>query len=185
MAKVKFGLKNAYYAKITESEGTITYGTPKALKGAVSMSLSPAGEALQFYADDSLYFGENVNNGYDGTLELALIPDDFKADCLGEVTNADGVIEENATAVQSNFALMCEFATDDGAKKFCFYNCLASRSDIAGSTKTETKEVQTETLNLTIRPNADGVVQRHTTDDTDDDVVAAWYTAVYEPTASI
>jgi hypothetical protein len=41
--KVKFGFKNCYYATITEGAGgAITYGTPVALKGAVSMSLSPS-----------------------------------------------------------------------------------------------------------------------------------------------
>lgn len=185
MSKVKFGLKNAYYSKITTTENGITYATPKALKGAVSMSLAPAGESLEFFADNELYFGENVNNGYDGTLELALVSDDFKADILGETKNSDGVVEENATASQNNFALLCELTTDNGATKYAFYNCMASRVDIAGSTKTATKEVQTETLNLTIRPNADGIVQRHTTDDTSSSVVNAWYDAVYQPTASI
>lgn len=185
MSKVKFGLKNAYYSKITESEGTVTYGTPKALKGAVSMSLSPVGESVEFYADDSLYYGENVNNGYDGTLELGLIPEDFKKDILGEVVNEDGVVEENATAVQNSFALLCEFTLDDGARKFAFYNCRASRSDIASSTKTATKEVTTETLNLTIRPDANGIVERYTLPTTDTDVTNAWYDAVYQPTASM
>ena len=184
MSKVKFGLKNAFYSKITESEGVISYATPKALKGAVSMSLAPTGESLEFYADNEMYFGENVNNGYDGTLELALVPDDFRADILGEIANADGVIEESATAVQSSFALLCELTTDDGATKFAFYNCRASRVNIDGATKTATKEVKTETLNLTIRPDANGIVQRHTGVGTDDDVVAAWYNEVYQPTIS-
>lgn len=183
-SKIKFGFKNAFYAKITESDGVISYGTPKALKGAVSMSLSPAGESLDFYADDMLYFGEEVNDGYDGTLELALIPEDFRADILGETVNADGVYEESATAVQGSFALLCECATDQKGRKFAFYNCRASRTDIAGSTKTASKEVQTETLNLKIRPDANGIVQRHTGDDTTDAVLEAWYTAVYQPTVS-
>ena len=42
MPKVKFGFKECYYAKITESDGTITYGTPKALKGAVSLTETDA-----------------------------------------------------------------------------------------------------------------------------------------------
>ena len=180
MAKVKFGLKNAYYSKITESEGVVTYATPKALKGAVSMSLAPVGESLEFYADNEMYFGENVNNGYDGTLELALIPEDFKQDILGEVVNDDGVAEENATATQNSFALLVEFTLDDGERKFAFYNCKASRVDIASSTKTATKEVNTETLNLTIRPDANGIVDRYTLPTTGADVVAdCLHSAIY------
>lgn len=184
MSKVRFGIKNAYYSKITESEGTITYATPKALKGAINLSLSPVGENAEIYADDILYFNENVNNGYDGTLELALISDDFKSDILGEIADSNGVIEENATASQHNFALLCEFTTDSGATKFAFYNCSASRSEIAGSTKTATKEFATETINLQIRPNADGIVQRHTNDTTDSTVVNNWYASVYQSTIS-
>ena len=54
MSKVKFGFKNAYYSKITEEDGKITYGTPVRIPGAVSMTLSPAGEDVEFHADDSL-----------------------------------------------------------------------------------------------------------------------------------
>ncbi|MCQ2911886.1 MAG: phage tail protein, partial [Clostridia bacterium] len=90
MEKVKFGLKNCYYAKITESG----YATPVRLPGAVSLTLSPVGETSEFYADDALYFGEKVNNGYDGSLELALIPESFRKDCLGEVLDSNNVLKE-------------------------------------------------------------------------------------------
>ncbi|MBQ8298664.1 MAG: phage tail protein [Clostridia bacterium] len=181
MQKVKFGFKNAYYAKITEADGTITYGTPVKLNGAVSMSLAAAGELVQFYADDGLYFSDNSNNGYDGTLELALVPDDFKTDILGETLDTNKVLIENAIGVSNPFALLCEFTTDNGAKKFAFYNCIASRPELAATTKGETKEVSTETLNLTIRPNKEGLVKVSTTDQTSTEVVNKWYTEVYKP----
>ena len=62
--KVKFGFKNCYYAPITVSAGgEVSYGTPVALNGAVSMSLSASGDTTEFYADNSLYFSD-VNNNY-------------------------------------------------------------------------------------------------------------------------
>lgn len=183
MPKVKFGFKNAYYAKITEVEGSIEYATPVKLNGAVSMSLSAAGELVQFYADDSLYFSDNTNNGYDGTLELALIPDDFKTDILGEILDTNKVMIENAIGVSNPFALLCEFTTDDGVKKFAFYNCIASRPELSATTMGETKEVSTETLNLTIRPNKDGLVKTSTTSNTDAETIADWYNEVYMPIA--
>jgi len=181
--KVKFGFKNAYYAKITETEGKISYGTPVKLNGAVSMSLAAAGELVQFYADDSLYFSDNTNNGYDGTLELALVPDDFKTDILGETLDANQVMVENATGVSNPFALLCEFTTDNGAKKFAFYNCIASRPELAATTMGETKEVSTETLNLTIRPNKEGLVKTSTTASTSQETINDWYNSVYIPSA--
>jgi len=178
--KVKFGFKNCYYATITEGTGgAITYGTPVQLKGAVSMSLSPSGETTEFYADDGLYFSDVNNNGYEGTLELALVPDDFKIACLGATKNTDNVLIENSTTVNSPFALLCEFTGDEKARKFVFYNCMASRPDVASTTKGESIEVQTETLNLTIRPNADGVVKAETSEQTQSTVLDGWYTTVY------
>lgn len=185
MPKVKFGFKNAYYAKITETDGEITYDTPKKLNGAVSMSLSAAGELVQFYADDSLYFSDNTNNGYDGTLELAIVPDDFKTEILGEKLDMNKVLVENAVGVTNPFALLCEFTTDDGNKKFCFYNCIASRPELAATTQGETKEVSTETLNLTVRPNKDGMVKVSTTTTTSEEVITNWYNEVYTPSEEL
>lgn len=184
MDKVKFGFKNCYYSPITESGGGISYGTPKRLAGAVSMSLSASGDKTEFYADDSLYFSDENNNGYEGTLELAMIPDDFAKDCLGYTLDTNNVISENATNATAPFALLCEFTADGGAIKYAFYNCMASRPDIAGNTKGETKEVQSETLNLTIRPRADGLVLNHTTATTTSGVAEAWYNSVYEASGS-
>lgn len=182
--KVKFGFKNCYYATITESGGNITYGTPKKLNGAVSMSLSASGDKTEFYADDGLYWSDENNNGYEGTLELALIPEDFAKDCLGYTLDTNDVLAENATNATAPFALLCEFTADDGAIKYAFYNCSATRPDIAGTTKGENKDVQTETLNLTIRPRADGLVLNHTTETTSSGIVTGWYASVYEASGS-
>ena len=184
--KVKFGFKNCYYAPITISAGgAVTYGSPVKLDGAVSMSLSASGDTTEFYADDSLYFSDVNNNGYEGTLELALIPDHFKIACLGAVKDTNNVLVESSTKVNTPFALLCEFTGDEKERKFVFYNCMASRPDVASTTKGASIEVQPETLNLTIRPNADGVVKAETGADTSAGVDSAWYNSVYTTTASL
>ncbi len=179
--KIKFGFKNAYYATITETGGKITYGTPVKIPGAVSMTLAAAGEDVEFYADDSLYFGESVNNGYDGSIEFALIPEEFRKEILGEVLDNGNVMIEKATAIAKQFALLCEFTTDDGSKKLVFYNCIAKRPEVSGETKGANKTISTETLELKIRPRTDGIVKASTSDTTTDEVKKAWYTKVYEP----
>ena len=83
--KVTFGLKNAHYAVIeNETEEGITYGTPIRIPGAVEISLEPRGEMTEFYADDMLYYAAQNNQGYDGTLNIANIPDQFAIDRNGE-----------------------------------------------------------------------------------------------------
>ena len=183
--KVKFGFKNCYYAPITVSDNTVSYGTPVALKGVVSMSLSASGDTTEFYADDSLYFSDVNNNGYEGTLELALIPDDFKIACLGATKDSNNVLVEGSSKVNTPFALLCEFTGDEKARKFVFYNCMASRPDLASNTKGASIDVQTETLNLTIRPNADGVVKAETSETTGSSVLEGWYNSVYVSETSL
>jgi len=184
MAKVKFGFKNAYYSKITENDGEITYDTPVKLDGAVNLTLSPSGDDVEFYADDSLYFGDSTNNGYEGSLELALIPKSFKKDILMEEEDSNGVLIEKANVVTNPFALLCEFTQDDGNRKFCFYHCTANRPNLEATTKGETKEVSTETLDIKVRPDVNGRVKVATDDQTAEEVINSWYDSVYTGTES-
>lgn len=153
--KIKYGLKNAHYAVVTETNGVITYGTPVKMPGSVNLSLSASGDAVQFYADDGTFYEDYTNNGYEGSLELALIPDSFKTDVLGFTLDANGAIIENADAKAKKFALMYEFDGDAHKVRHVDLYCSASRPNIEGSTKTNTKEPKTETLNITARPRPD------------------------------
>ena len=72
--KVKFNICNVHYALITVGEeGTVSFGTPVPMPGAVSISMDPTGEPESFYADGIEYYVINNNQGYDGDLELALM----------------------------------------------------------------------------------------------------------------
>ena len=117
--------------------------------------LDAAGESVEFYADDSIYFEENTNDGYTGSLEMALIPDEFRVDVLGDEIDSNGALIENRDAKVKKFALMFEFDGDAKKMRHVLYYVLASRPSVSGSTRTNTKEPQTETMNITARPAPD------------------------------
>ena len=53
--------------------------------------------------------------GYEGDLELALIPESFRKDILKETLDSNGVLIENSNVETANFALLFEF--DGGAMR--------------------------------------------------------------------
>jgi len=180
--KVKFGLKNCHYALATMDEtGKITFGTPVAMPGAVSLALDAEGDNDPFYADDSVYYMVSNNNGYSGDFELALIPESFLKDVLKETEDANGVIVENKDVEPEHFALLFEFTGDQRKIRHCMYYCSATRPSIEGDTKEDSTEVKTEKLSLTVSPLPSGVVKVKTGTNTSDTVYNDWYKSVYEP----
>ena len=184
--KVKYNLKNVHAAKLTESvvDGvtTYTYATPKAIPGAVSISLDAEGDSSPFYADGIVYFRSVSNNGYSGDLEIALIPEWFRTDILQEMLDSNGVLVEKSDNAESvKFALLFEFDGDVRAIRHVMYNCTASRPSIESETKEDTIEPGTETLSLTADPREDGLVKSRTGDTTSVDTYQNWYKTVYIP----
>lgn len=187
--KIRYGIKNCYYAVATiSSTGTATYSTPVALAGAVSLSLSAQGDTTKFFADNIVYWTGVSNQGYEGDLELAKIPDAFYTDCLGYIADANGVLVEDAGANPAHFALMFQFEGDAHAKRVVMYNCVAQRPNVEGNTKEESIEPKTETISITATTIYNSVL--------DKDVVKAsatpaqtaqynsWLTAVYQTTTT-
>lgn len=180
--KVKYNLKNAHYAMLTvDEDGAAAYGTPVALPGAVSISLDANGEPENFYADGVVYYVINNNMGYDGELELAMIPESFRIAVLNETLDDKKVLIENANTELNPFALLFEFDGDVKHIRHVLYNCSASRPGIEGKTNEESREVQTETLTIKATPLGSGVVKAKTGDSTDAVTYADWYKAVYMP----
>ena len=187
--KVKYNLKNVHAAKLTETVtngvSTFTYGTPKAIPGAVSISLDAEGESSPFYADGIVYFRSVTNNGYSGDLEIALIPEWFRTEILQEELDSKGVlIEKSDHRENTKFALLFEFDGDTNAIRHVLYNCTSSRPSIDSETKEDTIEPGTEKLSITADPRADGLVKAKTGDTTDSATYDNWYKAVYIPTAA-
>ena len=181
--KVKYNLKNVHAAKLTKTaDGEYTYETPKAIPGAVSISLDAEGDSSPFYADGIVYFRSTANNGYSGDLEIALIPEWFRTDILKETLDKNGVLIESSKVTEmEKFALLFEFDGDVRCIRHVLYNCTASRPSIESETKEDTIEPGTEKLSLTADPREDGLVKSRTGDSTSETTYNDWYKQVYIP----
>lgn len=186
--KVKYGLKNVYYAVATiAANGSATYETPVAIPGAVSLSLSAEGGETKFRADNINYWVGQSNNGYSGDLEVALIPDSFKTDVLGMIKDTTNkVLIEDAEAKTTPFALLFQFEGDASATRHVMYNCTAARPELNGSTTEEEIEPQTETMSLTASSIYNASLQKNIVKASVDEVEAAsiysgWTGAVWQP----
>lgn len=190
--KVKYGLSKVHYAMVTETveDGVTTssYGTLKPLAGAVNLSLSSSASKSVFRADNEDYYVSYGAGGFDGSLEVARVNEDFLKDVLGLVEDDNGILVESSNSFKQTkyFAMVFEFDGDQHETKHCLYKVSAARPDIASQTTGEggSTDPQTETLNLTVVPRADEdkYIHLQTQETTDAAVIAAWYTAIPVPT---
>lgn len=188
--KVKYGLKNVYYAPVTAEDantGELTYGEPVRWPGAVTLTMDPSGEQEPFYADDIVYFVAGGSEGYAGSLESALVPESFAVDILGEEKDSKNVMVETSSPVMKKFALLFEFSADEKAIRHVFYNCAASRGSVSGNTKGASKTPITESVNITASETYCSAVDKmilkgRTASDTDTTTYNGWYSEVHTPT---
>lgn len=187
MGKVKFGLSNVHIAPITAvSDGVYSYGTVFTIPGAVNLTLDPEGEETNFYADNIKYFNVYANQGYSGTLEMALFNNDFREKILKEVKDSNGAYVENADSTPIGFAFGFQIESDTTGRRFWYYNCTAARPGNASATIETSKEPQTETLNITVAPRLGDHNVRVFMDKTDDNSTAynGFFDSVYESSIS-
>ncbi|MES1054105.1 phage tail protein [Bacillus thuringiensis] len=186
--KVTFGLKNVHYVPFDSKDFLVTFGTPIPLPGGVELTFEPRGDLIEFYADDMLYYAASNNQGYDGTLSIATIPEKFAIDALGEeLDETDGVLNELADAKGKPFALLFEFDGDVNATRHVMYNCSASRPTFASKTKTSSAEPNTNELKfvsspIVLVPGGRPMVKTKTTAKTTQAIYNDWYKKVYVKT---
>lgn len=187
--KIRYGIKSCYVAVATiASDGSASFSTPFSVPGAVSISLDSQGERTPFYADNMEYWVSNWNNGYEGDLTVARLPDKFHTDILGEVLDGKGILMEKSNVDPVHFALLFQFDGDLQATRHVLYNCTASRPSIVGNTKEEQITPETEAVTITAKSiyvsalSAD-VVKGKTTGSTDSTAYSSWFSTVQMPTA--
>ena len=182
--KVKFGLSNCVMAVIN-SDGT--YGSPISVPGAVNLSLEPQGDTNDFYADNYIYFSATANQGYEGDLEIALIPDTIRTTIMGETVDSNGAYIETSNDKFKNFAFGFQIDGDAKNRKYWYYNCSLTRPNTNGATIEESKEPQTETLTIKAMPRPSDKLVRifMELNETNTAAYNAFFTTVYETPSSI
>lgn len=175
--KVKFGIKNVHiFPMLTAAP---TYDDVIKVPGAVSLSLDAQGEISKFHADNIVYYQTSSNNGYEGDLEVALIPDEILEKIFNYVKDQDNVYTENASKNVVPFAMTFEEDGDQTGTKFVVYNCTATRPSRSLATTEDSKEPTTQTLSISAAPLTDGNVLAMTNGDTTVTVLNDWHTKVY------
>lgn len=184
--KVKFGLSNVHIAKITEENGAITYGTPFAMPGAVSLTADPEGETTPFYADNIKYYIATSNQGYTGDLEIAMTPAQFLKEILGQEEDDNGALIESADDINARFALMGEIDGDAKKRRFVYYDCTAARPSNEANTIEEGKEPQTDTISITMSARSTDRAIKAVIEPTEENqaVYDTFFTEVYEKNAT-
>lgn len=185
--KVTFGLSNVHIWPITATseDGTPTYGTLWAEKGATEISLDMSGDSTEFYADNVKYYVATANNGYSGTATFARMSDSYREKILKEVTDQGSVHFENADNVPTEFAMAYEIEGDVSKTRFLFYRCSGSRPKAGSATKENGVTVNTEQININAMPRIDNKYVKAWCDDTASTAYTGWYGAApYEYVAT-
>lgn len=184
MGRIRFGLKNLYYAIATEGTGgALTYATPVALPGAKNIALSANGDSFDEPADNVVWYHGDTNSGYTGTLEFedTADSDTFLTAVLGQTKDTDDVIWESASDTPKEFALLGQFELAGGAengKRFALLRCTISRPELAGQTKEPSGlTVNTNTVNITAMPRINDDMVKASCD-SESDAYDDWFTAV-------
>lgn len=182
--KVRFGLKNVYYAVLTEGS-TNSFATPVAVPGAVSMTLDSNVSDGTFYADNISYYKTFANNGYTGTLELARIPDAMLKDIFGMTVGTDKILYEASGVNPKPFAMMFQIEGDQQEELNVLYRVVPTSKPSAGSQTVEkTVEPVTQSFDFEALPLVTGVtaqqglIKGRTVTDTTTAIRSAWFTQV-------
>lgn len=156
--KVLFGISQLHVGTYTESNGTVTLGTPYHQKGAISFSPEESSEKNDFYADNIAYWSGYSGGTIEGDLEVAMFDDEFKTQFLGYKELTSGGLASVKNATKPNVFVAFQVEGDQESRRCILYNCSLGAINREYSTITENKEPQTATIPVTcIGDNVSGV----------------------------
>jgi len=156
--KVEFGISQLHVGTYTESNGTVTLGTPYHQKGAISFSPEEQSEQNNFYADNVIYWSGYSGGSIEGDLEVAMYDDEFKTQFLGYKALTNGGIANVKGATKPNVYIAFQVEGDAESRRVILYNCALGGITREYNTIEENKEPTTETIPVTcVGDNVSGV----------------------------
>ena len=157
---VEFGVSELRVGTYTVGDsGEVTMGAPVALPGAKSISLDPEGDEIKFYADDKVYWSGYSDNGFSGTMEVALFTDAFKTAFMGYVTLADGGIAAIKGADRKKVYIAFQSKGDALGRRGILYNVTLGGIKREYASIEDKKEPITESMDITVNgDNATGMI---------------------------
>lgn len=147
--KVEFGISQLHVGTFTESNGTVTLGTPYHQPGAISFSPEEQSEQNVFYADNTGYWSGYSGGTIEGDLEVALFDDEFKTQFLGYRTLTNGGLANVKVPTKPPVYIAFQVEGDVESRRVILYNCSLGGITREYNTIEESKEPTTETIPVT------------------------------------
>jgi len=186
--RVLIGLDHFYYSLLNyDTSAGVSYQTPVALKGAISVSYNPNSEVSTLFADDGPYDTAETIGEIELEVGIADISQEDYAALMGH-TISGGVLNELATdqPVDVAFGFRAK-RSNIGYSYFWFLKGKFNKPSMDHETKGDSINWQTPTMmGKFVQRIYDGRFKSSTRDDATDYTAAigtAWFTTVYGTTA--
>lgn len=182
MNNYKFGFADLYVAFETENG----YETPENIPGVLSLTLDPDGNSVSIYGDDSKIAELTTNNGYTGSVNANVFPDEFLCKALGWYKDSKGKFVEVADGKPRHFAMAYRIQGDKKNRRTWCYDCQLSRPSKTANGVQDNVDPDSDTLNLTVVPKYFAEIDRKVVSTwcyEGDEEYADFYKSVVEPAA--
>lgn len=186
--KVLIGLDKFYYSLLTtDTTAELTYQTPVALKGAVSVAINTNSEVATLFADDGPYDTAETIGEIEVDVTIADISQEDYAALMGHTITA-GVMIESATDQPVDTAFGFRAKRSNGGYSYVWlYKGKFSKPEMSHETKGDSINFQTPTFKgKFVQTVYNGRYKQSTRTDATDYTTAiatAWFDAVYGVTA--
>lgn len=144
--EIKVGVSDFYVATATESDGVVTYGTPKVIGGTARVGVSVSQGENKVYESDQLIRNNKRAASATITYESRTVSMEDEMELLHGLTAANGEYEDGPDNQPKNVAVGWARRMSDGTYKCVWYYwCTGSKGDESDETATDAESSNTET----------------------------------------